>query len=199
MKKIILSLSFCLSALVFAQDYSVPAVSPRHKIEHQFSISKITVDYGRPGVKGREIFGKLVPYNEVWRTGANSSTKITFGQEVNFGGKNVPAGTYALFIIPQAQQWKLILNKDSQQWGSFGYNAQLNVTEIEVPVQKLNQPIEWFTIELNPTKDEQMDMTVEWENAKVVVPIKVAKPEITNKMIEKLKEAKKIEWDANKK
>lgn len=188
-----------VASLVFAQDYSVPAASPRQKIEQQFSISKITVDYGRPGIKGREIFGKLVPYNEVWRTGANSSTKITFGQEVSFGGKTVPAGTYALFMIPQEKQWKLILNKDSQQWGAFGYNEKLNVTELDVPVQQLSQPMEWFTIELNPTKDDQLDMTIEWEKSKVVVPIKVARPEITNKMIEKIKEAKKIEWDANKK
>lgn len=199
MKKFLIACSMGVASLVFAQDYSVPAASPRQKIEQQFSISKITVDYGRPGIKGREIFGKLVPYNEVWRTGANSSTKITFGQEVSFGGKTVPAGTYALFMIPQEKQWKLILNKDSQQWGAFGYNEKLNVTELDVPVQQLSQPMEWFTIELNPTKDDQLDMTIEWEKSKVVVPIKVARPEITNKMIEKIKEAKKIEWDANKK
>ncbi|WP_124640451.1 MULTISPECIES: DUF2911 domain-containing protein [Amniculibacterium] len=199
MKKYILTLALGISSLAFSQDYSVPAASPRHKIEHQFSISKVSVDYGRPGVKGREIFGKLVPFNEVWRTGANSSTKITFGQEVSFGGKTVPAGTYALFIVPQAQSWKLILNKDSQQWGAYGYNDKLNVTDIDVPVQKLPQTMEWFTIELNPAKDDQLDMTVEWENSKVVVPIRVAKAEVTNKMIEKLKEAKKIEWDAGKK
>jgi hypothetical protein len=199
MKKIFLALSFCFTTLAFSQDYSVPALSPRHKVEQQFSISKVSVDYGRPAVKGREIFGKLVPYNEVWRTGANSATKISFGQEVNFGGKNIPAGTYALFIIPNAQQWKLILNKDFQQWGAFGYNDKLNVAEVELPVQKLSSPMEWFTIELNPTKDEQMEMTIEWENSKVVVPIKVAKPEITNRIIEKLKEAKKIEMESNKK
>lgn len=199
MKKIILAFTLSIASFAFSQDYSVPAASPRQKIEHQFSISKITVDYGRPGVKGRDIFGKLVPYNEVWRTGANSSTKITFGQEVNFGGKNVPAGTYALFIIPQEQKWKIILNKDSQQWGAFGYNDKLNVTDIEVPVQKITPQIEWFTIELNPTKEDQMDMKIEWEHAKVVVPIQVAKPEVTNKIIEKLKEAKKIEMDASKK
>jgi hypothetical protein len=199
MKKIILAFTLSIASFAFSQDYSVPAASPRQKIEHQFSISKITVDYGRPGVKGRDIFGKLVPYNEVWRTGANSSTKITFGQEVNFGGKNVPAGTYALFIIPQEQKWKIILNKDSQQWGAFGYNDKLNVTDIEVPVQKITPQIEWFTIELYPTKEDQMDMKIEWEHAKVVVPIQVAKPEVTNKIIEKLKEAKKIEMDASKK
>jgi hypothetical protein len=199
MKKIILAFTLSIASFAFSQDYSVPAASPRQKIEHQFSISKITVDYGRPGVKGRDVFGKLVPYNEVWRTGANSSTKITFGQEVNFGGKNVPAGTYALFIIPQEQKWKIILNKDSQQWGAFGYNDKLNVTDIEVPVQKITPQIEWFTIELYPTKEDQMDMKIEWEHAKVVVPIQVAKPEVTNKIIEKLKEAKKIEMDASKK
>ena len=199
MKNIFLAFSLSIASFAFAQDYSVPALSPRHKIEHQFSISKISVDYGRPAVKGREIFGKLVPYSEVWRTGANSSTKITFGQEVNFGGKNIPAGTYALFIVPQEQKWKIILNKDSQQWGAFGYNDKLNVTDVEVPVQKIAPPIEWFTIELYPTKEDQMDMTIEWENSKVIVPIKVAKPEVTNKIIEKLKEAKKIEMEANKK
>ena len=199
MKKIFLAGLFCMGTLAIAQDYSVPAVSPREKIEHQFSISKVSIDYGRPGVRGREIFGKLVPFNEVWRAGANSSSKITFGQEVSFGGKMVPAGTYALFIVPQAQQWKIILNKDAQQWGSFGYNDKFNVTDFEVPVQKLSDNKEWFSIDLIPTKEDEMDMTIEWEKSKVVIPIKVLKPEITNKMIEKIKEAKKIEWDASNK
>ena len=111
-KKLLFAVCISASTLSFAQDYSVPAASPRQKVEQQFSMSKISVDYGRPGVKGRKIFGELVPYGQVWRAGANSSTKITFGQSVNFGGKTVPAGTYGLFIVPTEKDWKVILNKD---------------------------------------------------------------------------------------
>lgn len=118
MKKFILTLALGgVFSLANAQSYNVPMASPRHSIQQQFSVSSISIDYGRPAVKGRKIFGELVPYGKVWRAGANSSTKISFGQNVIFGGKDLKAGTYGLFIIPQPTQWTIILNKDSQSWG----------------------------------------------------------------------------------
>lgn len=198
MKKIILVAFLVASAGLFSQDYSVPAASPRQKVEQQFSLSKISVDYGRPAVKGRKIFGDLVPFGKVWRAGANSSSKITFGQAVNFGGKEIEAGTYGLFITPQANQWKIILNKDSQQWGAYAFDEKQNVAEITVSVQKLNSLTEWFTIELNPVNENQLDLVMKWENSQAVVPVKVAKTETVTKMIEALKEVKKIERESAK-
>jgi len=195
MKKIILLFALSFSMMGFAQ-FSVPSASPRQTVEQQFSLSKITVDYGRPGVKGRKIFGDLVPFGKVWRAGANSSTKITFNQNVNFGGKDVMAGTYGLFILPTEKEWKIILNKDSQQWGAFSYDEKLNVVDVTVPVQKTSEKQEWFQIALNPVDVHSVDLVLSWDNSKATVNIKEAKPEVVGQIIEKLNEINKIQRDA---
>ena len=161
-------------------------------------MSKITVDYGRPGVKGRKIFGDLVPFGKVWRVGANSSTKITFEQSVNFGGKTVSAGTYGLFVIPTEKEWKVILNNDSQQWGAYTFDVKLNVIDVTIPVQKLAEKQEWFEIELNPVDDNSVNLVMKWDFTKVELPLKTGKPETVSKIVEKLKEIKQIERDAAK-
>lgn len=199
MKKLIVAAFLSAGVFGFAQTYSVPAASPRQKIDQDFSISKISVDYGRPGVKGRKIFGGLVPYNKVWRAGANSSTKITFGQDMSFNGKDIPAGTYGLFILPTEKEWKIIINKDFQQWGSYEYNEKLNIADVTVPVVKTSDKQEYFEILLNPVNDVSMQMVMKWDDVKVTVPMQTAKTETIGKMIEKLKETKQIERDSAKK
>lgn len=198
MKRLLFAICISASAFGIAQDYSVPAASPRQKVEQQFSMSKISVDYGRPGVKGRKIFGELVPYGQVWRAGANSSTKITFGQSVNFGGKIVPAGTYGLFIVPTEKEWKVILNKDFQQWGAYTYDSKQDVVDVTVPVKKLGEKQEWFEITLDPTDENSGNLVIKWDMSHAEVALKPAKPEAVTKISEKLKEIKKIESDAAK-
>ena len=195
MKKLLLTTFLALSVAAYSQ-FTLPAASPRQKVEQQFSMSKITVDYGRPGVKGRKIFGDLVPFGKVWRVGANSSTKITFEQSVNFGGKSVSAGTYGLFVIPTEKEWKVILNKDSQQWGAYTFDEKLNVVDVTLPVQKLAEKQEWFEIELNPVDDNAVNLVMKWDFTKVELPLKIGKPETVSKIVEKLKEIKQIERDA---
>ena len=195
MKKLLLTTFLAFSVAAYSQ-FTLPAASPRQKVEQQFSMSKITVDYGRPGVKGRKIFGDLVPFGKVWRLGANSSTKITFEQSVNFGGKSVSAGTYGLFVIPTEKEWKVILNKDSQQWGAYTFDEKLNVVDVTLPVQKLAEKQEWFEIELNPVDDNAVNLVMKWDFTKVELPLKIGKPETVSKIVEKLKEIKQIERDA---
>ena len=195
MKKLLLTTFLALSVAAYSQ-FTLPAASPRQKVEQQFSMSKITVDYGRPGVKGRKIFGDLVPFGKVWRAGANSSTKITFEQSVNFGGKTVSAGTYGLFVIPTEKEWKVILNKDSQQWGAYTFDEKLNVVDVTVPIQKLAEKQEWFVIELNPVDENAVNLVMKWDFTKVELPLKIGKPETVSKIVEKLKEIKQIERDA---
>lgn len=197
MKKLLLTTFLALSVAAYSQ-FTLPAASPRQKVEQQFSMSKITVDYGRPGVKGRKIFGDLVPFGKVWRAGANSSTKITFEQSVNFGGKTVSAGTYGLFVIPTEKEWKVILNKDSQQWGAYTFDEKQNVVDVAIPVQKLAEKQEWFVIELNPVDDNSVNLVMKWDFTKVELPLKTGKPETVSKIVEKLKEIKQIERDAAK-
>ena len=195
MKKLLLTTFLAFSVAAYSQ-FTLPAASPRQKVEQQFSMSKITVDYGRPGVKDRKIFGDLVPFGKVWRVGANSSTKITFEQSVNFGGKSVSAGTYGLFVIPTEKEWKVILNKDSQQWGAYTFDEKLNVVDVTVPIQKLAEKQEWFVIELNPVDENAVNLVMKWDFTKVELPLKIGKPETVSKIVEKLKEIKQIERDA---
>lgn len=192
MKKLLFTALLSVSVFASAQ-YVLPAASPRTKIEQQFSLSKITVDYGRPGVKGRKVFGELVPYGQVWRAGANSSTKITFGQNVTFGGKPVAAGTYGLFIEPAEKNWKIILNKDAQQWGAYEYDASKNVVDIMVPVQPLAQVQEWFEISLNPVDEHGAELIFEWDRVRATVPVRADQMEKTKRMADKLKEIRAIE------
>lgn len=183
------------SLLGFSQ-FNVPIASPKQKVEQQFSMTKISVEYGRPGVKGRKVFGELVPFGKVWRAGANSATKVTFEQNVEFGGKEVKAGSYALFVIPMEKEWKVMLNKDANQWGAYTYDEKLNVAEFTVPVQKMADKQEWFEIAVNPVDIHSAEMLIKWDMTKVAIPIKEWKPEMVAKIIEKLNDIKQIEKDA---
>ncbi len=198
MKKIILTAFLAVSVSAYSQ-WNIPAASPRQSVEQQFSMSKISLDYGRPAVKGRKVFGELVPFGQVWRAGANSATKITFEQSIDFGGKVVPAGTYGVFVIPQEKEWKIILNKDANQWGAYSYDERLNIIDITVPTQKLTEAQEVFEIALNPKDENNVDMVFKWDLTKVIVPLKTGNPATVIKIVDKLKEIKQIEKDATTK
>ena len=198
MKKIILTAFLAVSVSAYSQ-WNIPAASPRHTVEQEFSMAKISLDYGRPAVKGRKVFGELVPFGQVWRAGANSATKIIFEQSIDFGGKVVPAGTYGVFVIPQEKEWKIILNKDANQWGAYSYDERLNIVDITVPTQKLTEAQEVFEIALNPKDENNVDMVFKWDLTKVIVPLKTANPATVIKIVDKLKEIKQIEKDATTK
>ena len=195
MKKLFATALLSCSLMGFSQ-FNVPIASPKQKVEQQFSMTKISVEYGRPGVKGRKVFGELVPFGKVWRAGANSATKVTFEQNVEFGGKEVKAGSYALFVIPMEKEWKVMLNKDANQWGAYTYDEKLNVAEFTVPVQKMADKQEWFEIAVNPVDIHSAEMLIKWDMTKVAIPIKEWKPEMVAKIIEKLNDIKQIEKDA---
>ncbi len=128
-----------------------------------------SVAYGQPSKRDREIFGKLVPYGKVWRTGANEATEITFNRDVQFGGKPVKAGTYTLFTIPTENEWTVILNSSSKQWGAYEYEKikDKDVVQVKVPAKKTDSMVEKFTIRF----DEQNNLVMEWDNTAVAVPI----------------------------
>lgn len=198
MKKTFLLLMMSFGMLISAQNYNLPAVSPRQTLIQQLSISYITVDYGRPAVKGRTIFGDLVPFGKVWRAGANGSTKITFGQDFMFGGKMVKKGSYGLFIIPKNNEWEIILNNDADGWGAYAFDEKKNVISISVPVMKTMESQEWFKIDFENLSEEKVMMTIGWDKTKVMVPIMVANPAEISKIIDKLKEIKKVNDDMSK-
>ena len=199
MKKLIFSLALVVSVHSFAQQYNIPAVSPRQTVEQQFSVTKISIEYGRPAVKGRKIFGELVPFGQVWRAGANEATKITFGQEVLFGGQKVKKGTYALYIVPQEKEWKIILNRGVNNWGAYTYDAKEDVATTTVPVKMMNEKMERFTINFEDITDEKLNLVLEWDKTRADVPVEILNVEETLQIIDNLKAIKKIESDIKKK
>jgi len=129
----------------------------------------IEITYGQPSKRGRVIFGELVPYGEMWRTGANEATEITFKKNMTFGGKQVKAGTYTLFTIPKEKEWKIILNGKLGQWGAYDYDKYktLDVLEITVPVYHTNAVVDKLTYTV---KDDAV--TIEWDKTGVAIPVK---------------------------
>lgn len=169
MKKILLSLFIAtsLGLTASAQEFKMPAPSPSTQIEQQFSTTHIKLDYSRPSVKGRKIFGDLIPFGKLWRTGANASTKISFGEDVQINGQTVPAGTYSLYTIPGKDSWDIILNKSLENWGNTGYDEADNVLRISVKPQTLKDLVESFTIDINNLTTNSATISISWEYTKV--------------------------------
>lgn len=165
-----LLLSLCLALLAGAAaaqtDGKKPA-SPRLADKGKIG----TVEWGAPSKKGRDIFGALVPYGKVWRTGANECSEIEFKKNVTFGGQRVKAGRYALFTIPGENEWTIILNSEVGQWGAFNYNPDKDVARITVPATKTNEVIEVLTLDFKKDNKKREKLVLSWDNTAVEVPI----------------------------
>lgn len=174
LRKILASVCVALlfTASGFAQGVKTPAASPTQSITQDFALSNISVTYSRPAVRGRSIFGDLVPYGEVWRTGANSPTKIKFGEDVTVNGKAVPAGEYALYSIPGKDQWTFILSKKLTLWGSMGYSEADDLVRFTAAAQRLPFSIENFTIIFANQTSNSVDIQLLWADAMVGFNVK---------------------------
>ncbi len=157
--------------LAQAPPLEFPAPSPACTLKQRVGLTDIEIVYSRPSMKGRPIFGGLVPYGEVWRTGANNATKITFSTAVKLNGTDVPAGTYALFTIPGEDQWTIIINNGAAQWGAFQYDQKVDVARFTANPVKINEHIESFGIDFNRITDDSAMLELIWDD--VVVPIRV--------------------------
>ena len=144
--------------------------SPHAEVTAALAGKKIAVSYGRPYMKGRAIFGGLVPWGEVWRTGADEATTFTTEADVVIGGLKVPRGEYALFTIPAEKRWTLILNKTAKQWGAFKYDAAQDLGRVPMTVASLARPVEQFTIELVPA-GKQLTLKLSWDRTAASVAI----------------------------
>lgn len=166
--------AFCLALAgpAFA-DLDLPRPSPFAKVAQTVGLTDISVDYSAPGVKGRKIWGTLVPFDKLWRAGANNVTKITFSREVNIVGKQVPAGSYAFFVIPGKTQWTLILNKDLNQPGiGSGYKPELDQLRVLVKPQTIPMR-ERLAYQIVDFDDAHATLTLEWERIRLSLPIKI--------------------------
>ncbi len=172
MKKNLLLFILCSAITTFGiAQIRMPAPSPTQTIKQDFGLSSIELTYSRPGAKGRKIFGDLVPYGQMWRTGANGATRIKFGDDVVIGGQLVKAGEYALYTIPGESEWEIILNKGVKNGGLTGYKADEDVTRFKVKSSSLPSKIESFTMEFGDVKPKSTDLNLMWENTGVTMPI----------------------------
>lgn len=173
MKKVMICLaSACLlSTAAIAQDMKLPSSSPKISLTQQFATSKIELEYSRPSMKGRKVFGEMIPYGKSWRTGANALTKITFGEDVVFGGQKVAAGAYSLYTIPGKASWTVVLNSELQSKGEQFFDASKDVVKVTVKPVVSKENYETFTLDLNDITSSSLTLNIRWENVKVPVTI----------------------------
>lgn len=184
---------FAVAALlVFASAASAqlqtPAASPFSKIEQKVGLTDITIEYSRPSMKGREIYGGLVPFDAVWRTGANQPTKVTFGGDVVLGGQEIPAGAYALYTIPGEEEWTVIVYQSTELWGSFGYDQANDQARFTVKPIELAHPVETFTIGFDALRNDSATVFLDWETTRVAFELEVNTREQVLSQIEELKD-----------
>jgi hypothetical protein len=151
-KLLVLTTMLLIAGQVFAQDDKAKRPSPPAQAKQTVGGKTITIDYSQPSVKGRNVWeasGKVAPYGQVWRTGANETTSIEFSNDVKLEGKSVPKGKYALFTIPGEKEWTVILNK-TIKWGAFSYKQDEDVLRVTVPAKKAKSFHEKFTIDISP-------------------------------------------------
>ncbi|MBK1880269.1 DUF2911 domain-containing protein [Pelagicoccus mobilis] len=180
------ALSF-LAASASAQ-LRTPAASPFSSVEQKVGLTDVSIEYSRPSMKGREVFGGLVPFGAVWRTGANQPTKLTFSEDVVLGGKDVPAGTYALYTIPGEDEWTMIVYKSTELWGSFGYDQTNDQARFTVKPQQLSKEVETFTIGIDGLRNDSATVYLDWEKTRVAFSLEVDTTAQVLSQIEELKD-----------
>ena len=153
--------------LVIAQQRA----SPHETVELMLNGKKVSISYGRPYMKGRKVVGgTLVPYDQVWRTGADEATKLTTETDLMIGNLSVPKGSYSLFTLPSQSGWKLIVNKTADQWGAFKYEAAQDLGRTDMKVKALSAPVEQFTIKLAGS-GKAGTLTMQWEKTEASIAI----------------------------
>ena len=183
MKRILIAFLASGSFLATQAQLDLPQPSPSASVRQTVGLTDITIDYSAPGVKGREIFGSLVPYNELWRTGANMATKITFSTDISISGNNVPAGSYAIFTIPGESEWTFILNKNYNQGGTGNYKQEEDQLRIKVKPEACEFR-ERMAFQIVDFDDKGGSISLEWSKTRIRVPFTVETDKIAMKNIE---------------
>lgn len=155
--------------------------SPPGTTECTIKGKKVTISYSRPSMRNRKIMGELVPYGKVWRTGANEATTLTTEADLDIGGAKVPAGTYTLYTLPSADTWKLIINKQTGQWGTE-YHQDQDLARVDMKKTDIVVPVEQFTISLDQDGNDSADLILEWEKTRLTVLVKAAPQVIDDRL-----------------
>lgn len=154
-----------------AQTLTTPQPSPTQTIKQNFGVSNIELSYSRPGMKGRKIFGDLVPFGKVWRTGANNATTLTFADDVTIGGTKVKAGKYGLVTIPEKKSWTIIITKQLDVTSPAGYKQDQDVVRVEANTMNMGESMETFTMQFANVKPNSCELHIMWDKTAVSLPI----------------------------
>ncbi len=154
----------------YAQEALKPRPSPLEMVTLKYGDVYVKITYCRPHKRDRKIFGDLLPFGEVWRTGANEATEITITGSVKLNGQTIKPGTYTLFTIPDKDHWTIILNSELGQWGAYNYNPKLDIVNFQVPVSTTSEIFEPFTIAFEQ-KAKSAVLVLMWDKTKVSIPI----------------------------
>lgn len=176
-----------------AQQLQLPRVSPAATVTQTIATTEMTVNYSRPGVKERVIWGDLVPYDTVWRTGANEATTFKTSGDVMVGGQKLPAGTYALFTVPGRDTWKVVFNTQAEQWGSGDHDPERDVLELTVTPESAPHQ-EWMLFTFENLGNLSGDLVLSWEQLAVKIPIEVDIDPIVQNVKNAMAEAKEDDW-----
>lgn len=168
LSSLVLLFAFSLGAIAQIQ---TPAASPDQTLTQSVGLSKVTLEYSRPAMRGRTIFGDLVPMDKLWRTGANKNTLVTFGSDATVGDTTLKAGTYALYTIPSKDQWTVYFYTDIENWGlPASWESEKIAAEYKATPKSLGQAVESFTLSVDQVTDSGAELTLAWENTAVSVP-----------------------------
>ncbi|MEO6550212.1 MAG: DUF2911 domain-containing protein [Ferruginibacter sp.] len=173
MKQLILT---CIAIAVFSThntiaQVKIPASSPLQTIKQEFGMGNIEISFSRPAAKGRRVFGDLVPYGKLWRTGDNAATKISFSEPVEIFGRRIDSGRYVLYTVPGEENWQVIINKGIKNNGTDGYKESEDVATFNIEPIKSKARIESFTIEFADVQPEHCELHLMWEKKLIVIPI----------------------------
>lgn len=172
-KTALLLLAVCTSFAINAQ-ITTPQPSPSATVKQVVGLSDVTIEYSRPAMRGRTIFGDLVPYNKLWRTGANKNTIITFSSDVKIAGKELKAGSYALFTTPGESVWEINFYSDTENWGTpQSWDASKLAAIVKANPTKTADAVESFTIGINEINDNGAHLEISWDHTKVAIPFEV--------------------------
>ena len=190
MKKLIFAAIAACTFVIADAQLKTPAPSPTQTIKQDFGLSSVELAYSRPGVKGRKIFGDIVPFGNVWRTGANSATTLTFGDEVTIGGTKIPAGKYGLLTIPDKNNWTIIITKQTDVTSPAAYKQDMDVVRVTADVMKMKSATESFTMQFANVKPASCELQIMWDKSAVSLPIVT---EIESKIMASISEAMKTD------
>ncbi len=197
MKKLFLTGLLASTCIAMSAQVKMPQPSPTQIVKQNFGMGNIELTYSRPATKDRKIFGDLVPYNKLWRTGANAATIIKFSEPVEIQGKKIDTGSYALYTIPGTDAWEIILNKGIKNWGVDGYAESDDVARFKVRSMSMNTKIESFTMQFSDIKAESCELHILWDKTAVSLPITTnIKDKLRAQIEEGMQMDKKPYWEA---